>query len=147
MTHHGQPEPYGPPQLPSQPYGERYAPQQPPYMPPPTPSQPRSQALAVTALVAGVIAVVAALWVVSRGVAPFIGLVALVLAIVALVAKKQGGTTLAAAGLALGMLSIPLAVILWTVATNQQTSSEQQVQQMTDCINKKADDILACAGH
>ena len=146
MTHYGQPEqPYGPPQLPSQPYGERYAPQQPPYIPP-APPQPRSQALAVTALVAGVIAVVAALWVVSRGVAPLIGLIALVLAIVALVAKKQGGTKLAAAGLTLGMLSIPLAVTLWAIAANQQTANERQVQQMTDCITKNPEDVLSCSG-
>ena len=145
MTHYGQPEqPYGPPQLPSQPYGERYAPQHPPYIPPAP--QPRSQALAITALVAGVIAVVAALWVVSRGVAPFVGLIALVLAIVALVAKKQGGTKLAAAGLALGMVSIPLAVILWTITASQQTANEQQVQQMTDCINKNPEGVLSCSG-
>lgn len=146
MTHYGQPEqPYGQ-QLPPPPYGARYAAQQPPYIPPPAPPQPRNQALAIIALVAGVIAVVAALWVVSRGVAPFIGLIALVLAIVALVAKKQGGTKLAVAGLTLGMLSIPLAVILWTITANQQTANERQVQQMTDCITKNPENVLACSG-
>jgi hypothetical protein len=147
MAHHGPPErPYGQPQLPQQPYGQRYTPEQPPYSPPAMPAPPRSQAVAITALVFGVVAVVAALWVVSRGVAPFIGLIALVLAIVALVSKKQGGTTLAVIGLAAGMVSIPLAVILWTITASQQTANEKQVQQMTDCITKNPENVLACSG-
>lgn len=146
MTHHGPPEnPYSG-QLPQQPYGQRYDPEQAPYSPPTMPAPPRSQAVAVTALVLGVIAAVAALWVVSRGVAPFIGLAALILGIVALVSKRQGGTALAVIGLTAGMVSIPLAVILWIVSAGQQTANDRQVQQMSDCIENNPDDILKCSG-
>lgn len=146
MSQYGPPEnPYGQPQLPPQQpsYGQGYAPQQ---QPPQYQPQPRSQTLAIIALVFGVVALVAALWVVSRGVAPFIGLVALVLGIVALVNKKQGGTLLAVGGLTLGMVSIPLAIILWVVAAGQEAANDQQVQQITDCLMNTPDDPAKCAG-
>jgi hypothetical protein len=146
MSQYGPPEhPYGQPQLPPQqpPYSQQYAPQQ---QPPQYQPQPRTQTLAIIALVVGVVALVAALWVVSRGFAPFIGLAALILGIVALVNKRQGGKALAAGGLALGMVSIPLAIILWVVAAGQEVANNKQVQQMSDCIENQPDDILACSG-
>ena len=148
MTHHGQPEnPYGPPQLPPQPYGQQYAPPPQPYAQPPAVHEPprRSQGLAIAALVVGVVAAVMALTV-ARGIAPVIGLIAAILAIIALVAKSQGGTKFAAAGLALGLASLPLAIILFMVAQGQQARNDQSVRCMQDAIaqGKSADEMWAC---
>jgi hypothetical protein len=44
------------------------------------------------------------------------------------------------------MVSIPLAVILWTITANQQTANQRTVEQMTDCINKNPENVLSCSG-
>lgn len=136
----GQPSnPYGPQQLPPNPYGQQYAPQQPPHMPPPGQVAPRrSPGLAITALVIGVVAAAVAFTTLGA-VAWISGLIAVVLAIVALVAKSQGGKKLAAGGLAAGMAAFPIAVVMYSIRAEQAKSNQQQVDCMTKELEKGAD--------
>jgi hypothetical protein len=112
---------------------------------PPAHAPRRSQALAITALVAGVVAIVIALTSL-RAVAPPIGLIAAVLAAIALIAKSQGGKGLAGGALGLGLAAIALTGALYMLAANQPRQHKTQ-QEITDCISQPgltADEIWAC---
>lgn len=146
MTHYGPQDPYGqqpyPPQQ-AQPYGQPYAPQQPTYGTPPPAPRP-SQGLALTTLVLGVVAVVLAFTPLS-GVGVIIGIVAAILAIVALVAKSQGGKMFAGAGLALGMVALPVAVLMYMWAGASAKTNLEQQQLMQKCIEEEPENIIECA--
>jgi hypothetical protein len=139
-----EPQPYGQQQLPPQPYGQQYAPQQPPPMYAPAPAPHRSQGLAITALVIGVIGAVVAFTTLGA-VAWGAGLIAVILAIIALASKSQGGKKLAAGGLAAGLAAFPIAVVMYTIRAEQAKSNQQQVQDLTACIEADPDKVLECA--
>lgn len=150
MTHSGPQDPYGQqyPQQPPNPYGQRYAPQQQqPMAAPHTHVMPqrRSQGLAITALVVGVVAAVIGLTAL-HGVAIIVGLIAAILAVIALIARSQGGKMFAAGGLALGMAALPLAFVVYTVEQNQVRHNEKAVDCMQKAIEqgKSVDEIWAC---
>jgi hypothetical protein len=52
----------------------------------------------------------------------------------------------AAGGLALGMAALPLAVVLYTVAQEQERANDARVQQIQDCIERDPENVLACSG-
>jgi hypothetical protein len=143
--------PYGPPQPPPQPYGQRYAPQQP--SPPPAyesapagHAAPRpSQGLAITALALGIVAVLVALTSL-RGVGMLIAVVAGVLAVIAMASKRHSGTKFAVAGLVLAMLALPVAFLMWMWATESAKSNVEQQQLMQKCIEEEPQNIIECAG-
>lgn len=143
----------------SQPYDDRPYPQQPPhpygqmYSPPPTPQGPpshaaprRSQGLAITSLALGAVGSALALLAALRGVGMVIGFAAVILAIVALVAKSQGGKMLAAGGLALGFAAPVIAFGLYMVSAGQERGNVQQQQQLQACIEANPEAVLECAG-
>lgn len=139
--------PYGPPQSPPQPYGQRYAPQQPPpYTPQPSGhAAPRpSQGLAITALALGMVAVLVALTSL-RGVGLLIAVVAGVLAVIAMASKRHAGTKFAVAGLVLAMLALPVAFLMWMWATESAKSNVEQQQLMQKCIEEEPQNIIECA--
>lgn len=149
MTHYGPNDPYGQPHPPQQPYGPQYTQsgshthpaQQPMYGPP---AQRRSQGLAITTLVLGVVAAVLALTPLF-GVGIVIGVIAAILAIVALVAKSQGGKMFAGAGLALGMVAFPVAVLMYMWGTESAKANLEQQQLMQKCIEEEPENIIECA--
>jgi hypothetical protein len=143
---------YGPqddrpyPQQPPHPYGQMYS-------PPPTPQAPtshaaprRSQGLAITSLALGAVGSALALLAALRGVGMVIGFAAVILAIVALVAKSQGGKMLAAGGLALGFAAPVIAFGLYMVSAGQERGNVQQQQQLQACIEADPEAVLECAG-
>lgn len=147
-------QPYGPqsghePPLPS------YSPQSAPgYLQPPQgyayaspiPPAPRSQALAITALVLGAFALVAAVTPARFAAIP-LALIAAVLALVALIAKRQGGTIPAAIGLACAVAALPVAILLAMATTTQQQNNLRQQQEMQDCVSdpdRSAQEMLRC---
>jgi hypothetical protein len=143
----------------SQPYDDRPYPQQPPhpygqmYSPPPTPQGPtshaaprRSQGLAITSLALGAVGSALALLAALRGVGMVIGFAAVILAIVALVAKSQGGKMLAAGGLALGFAAPVIAFGLYMVSAGQERGNVQQQQQLQACIEANPEAVLECTG-
>jgi hypothetical protein len=143
----------------SQPYDDRPYPQQPPhpygqmYSPPPTPQGPtshaaprRSQGLAITSLALGAVGSALALLAALRGVGMVIGFAAVILAIVALVAKSQGGKMFAAGGLALGFAALPIAVGLYMLSTSQERGNQQQQERIQECILADPETALECAG-
>lgn len=138
MSQPWQPQHSGEPQLPPQ----QYAPQQPTYAPPPA---RRSQGLAITALVVGVIGAVVAVTPLG-GVGLVVGLIAVVLAVVALIAKSQGGKMFAAGGLAAGLAAFPIAVILYGIRADQAQGNQGAVDCMTEAMERGAstDEIMAC---
>lgn len=141
---------YGPqddrpyPQQPPQPYGQMYSPQQTPQAPSSHAAPRRSQGLAITSLVAGVAGAAFALLPALRGVGIVVGLVAAVLASVALISKSQGGTLFAVGGLITGLVALPLAFGIYMLSTGQDSGAEQQKLQA--CIEANPDDVLKCAG-
>ncbi|MBN6054512.1 DUF4190 domain-containing protein, partial [Nonomuraea sp. RK-328] len=130
-----------PPQGPPQPYGPGYGQQRPPYTQPAR----RSQGLAIAALVLGALACGLALLPI-RGIGIVLGLVAVLLAIIALVAKGQGGKKLAAGGLALGMASLPLAFVMYTLTQGQERANRDNVQKIQECIEDDPNAVLECSG-
>ncbi|MEV0382425.1 hypothetical protein [Nonomuraea sp. NPDC050643] len=151
--------PYGPqdgqpyPQQPPNPYQQHVPPQQ-PYPPPgqqpayvpASHAAPRpSQGLAIVTLILGLFAAVLA-FTPLRGVGLVLGFVAVVLAIVVFVAKTQGGTLFAAGGLALGMVSLPIAFFMWTWATESAKTDVERQKALEECITKNPEKVLECAG-
>jgi hypothetical protein len=112
---------------------------------PPSHAVPRrSQGLAITTLASGVVAVVIALTPLS-GIGVIIGLITAILAIVALVAKSQGGKKFAGAGLALGMVSLPVAVLMYMWAADSAKSNLEQQKLMEQCLEEEPENIIECA--
>lgn len=154
MAHQGPQDQYRQPypQQPPQPYGQQYAPQQPatpptlhdPYRPTHLPEPKRSPGLSITAMALGVVAVVLALTPL-RGVAVIVGLIAAVLATVALVAKSLGGKKFAAAGLALGLVSLPVALLMYMWAVDSTQSNVDRQQELQKCIEANPENVLECA--
>ncbi|MFI7448071.1 hypothetical protein ACIBQX_11285 [Nonomuraea sp. NPDC049714] len=143
---------YGPqddrpyPQQPPQPYGQMYSPPQTPQGPTSHAAPRHSQGLAITSLVMGVAGSALALLPALRGVGLVVGFAAVVLAIVALAAKSQGGKMFAAGGLALGFAALPIAVGLYMLSASQERGNLQQQQQIEECILANPETALECAG-
>ncbi|MGA4989864.1 hypothetical protein [Nonomuraea bangladeshensis] len=130
-------------------YGQQYGPQQPAYGPsgygpPPHAAPRRSQGLAITALCAGIVAVVLALTPLA-GAGVVIGLIAAILAIIAMAARSQGGKKLAAGGLAAGLAAFPAAVLMYMWATDSAQSNLEQQQVMQKCMEEEPENIIECA--
>jgi hypothetical protein len=134
------------PQQPPQPYGQMYSPPQAPQAPTSHAAPRRSQGLAITSLALGAVGSALALLPALRGVGMVIGFAAVTLAIVALIAKSQGGTMFAAGGLALGFAAPAIAFGLYMVSASQERGNVQQQQQLQACIEANPDDVLKCAG-
>lgn len=152
MSQYGPHDPYSQPlpQQPPNPYGQRYAPAnpgpgQPMYEPVSHAAPHRSQGLAITTLALGLVAVILAATTL-RGIGLIVGLVAAVLAIVAMATKSQGGTGFAIAGLVLAMLSLPVAFLMWTLAAAPTTSDADRQKALQECITKNPEKVLECAG-
>lgn len=152
MSQYGPHDPYGQPlpQQPPNPYGQRYAPAnpgpgQPMYEPVSHAAPRRSQGLAITTLALGLVAVVLAATTL-RGIGLIVGLIAAVLAVVAMAAKSQGGTKFAIAGLVLAMLSLPVAFLMWTLAAAPTRSDADRQKALQECIVKDPEKVLECAG-
>ena len=143
---------YGPqddrpyPQQPPHPYGQMYSPPQTPQAPTSHAAPRRSQGLAITSLALGAVGSALALLAALRGVGMVIGFAAVILAIVALVAKSQGGKMLAAGGLALGFAAPVIAFGLYMVSAGQERGNVQQQQQLQACIEADPEAVLECAG-
>jgi hypothetical protein len=143
---------YGPqddrpyPQQPPHPYGQMYGPPQTPQAPTSHAAPRRSQGLAITSLALGAVGSALALLAALRGVGMVIGFAAAILAIVALVAKSQGGKMFAAGGLALGFAALPIAVGLYMLSTSQERGNQQQQERIQECILADPETALECAG-
>lgn len=138
MTHGN---PYGQHQEPPPPYGQHYRPQS-GYGPPPP--QNASTGLAITALVFGVVAAVLTFTAI-RLAAPVAGLIAAVLAGIALAAKSQGGKGFATAGLTLGLASLPLTLIFIGVVKANERANDDRLRQSQACIvGKTPEEALKC---